>query len=208
MKSKFYFSEWGFSILVLFLIPVGLKAQWQQLSLFPAQGSAYGVGFSDGQSGYVGLGQYPPAGQTFSDFYRFNPEADQWTQIASLPVGLTRAVAAGVNGKGYCGTGSMGNTKVNLWYEYDPVSDTWSARATFPGLARDNAFCFVLNNKIYVGGGTSRQPLFDDMYAYDPATNTWSPAGSLPGPRIFPATFFVNGKAYLFGGFEGSGPVC
>lgn len=196
-----------YSLICIISIWLSLKAQaqWEQQANFPGGARAYTTSFSIGPYGYVGLGQFPPNGQFFSDFWRFDPQENNWTQMASLSTTLSRATAQGFNGKAYCGTGYNGSARVNSWYEYDPASDSWTAKAPVPGGPREYAISFVLSNKIYVGGGTPNQPLLDDLHAYDPATNTWTQVANLPSPRIFASCFTANGKAYLFGGFVGPG---
>ena len=63
------------------------------------------------------------------------------------------AVGFGTDTKGYIGTGYDGVNKLNDFYEYDPVADTWSQISDFGGSARFGAVAFAINNSGYVGTG-------------------------------------------------------
>jgi N-acetylneuraminic acid mutarotase len=60
-----------------------------------------------------------------------------------------------INGKGYICLGINNSLVYNqeLW-EYNPTTDTWSQKANFPGVARDNAKSFVIGDTAFVGTGT------------------------------------------------------
>ena len=57
-------------------------------------------------------------------------ERDIWTQKAAFP-GTSRhlAVAMAVDGKGYFGTGYDGTDRLNDFWEYDPVANSWTQKA-------------------------------------------------------------------------------
>lgn len=62
-----------------------------------------------------------------------------------------------VNGKGYIGTGddfSSGNNYADFW-EFDPLTGTWSQIQDFPGIARRYMVSFVIGTKAFVGVGTN-----------------------------------------------------
>lgn len=74
----------------------------------------------------------------------------------------------------------------------------WFPIPQFPGGAVDGAGSFTINSKLYIAGGIGSQK----MYMYDPASNMWTPKADIGGGlnRAWPATFVVNGKAYIMGG--------
>ncbi|MEZ5067507.1 MAG: hypothetical protein R2847_03055 [Bacteroidia bacterium] len=40
------------------------------------------------------------------------------------------------------------------FYMYDPLTNTWTMKATFPGLQRQGAIGFTIDNKGYFGLGS------------------------------------------------------
>ncbi|MFC2037950.1 Kelch repeat-containing protein [Chloroflexota bacterium] len=95
---------------------------------------------------------------------------------------------------------------------YDPVSDTWETKSPMP-TARQALSTSVVNGKIYaIGGGVS----LDDWYGivetystveeYDPATDTWTIKASMPTSRGWHSASVIDGKIYIFGGSQNSGP--
>src|SRR5207245_4964031 len=100
------------------------------------------------------------------------PSTDAWTQKADFG-GLPRQHAAGfsIGTKGYIGTGDThiddtGDTK-DFW-EYDPVTDTWTRKANF-GTARGSAVGFSIGSKGYIGTGSENNiTLYNDFWEYDP----------------------------------------
>ncbi|MBS1682865.1 MAG: galactose oxidase [Bacteroidetes bacterium] len=58
--------------------------------------------------------------------------------------------------------------RLNDFWKYDPVSDTWTQMANFPGTARSNAASFTLNGKGYVGTGFDGTNAYSDFYEFDP----------------------------------------
>ncbi|MGC4022845.1 MAG: kelch repeat-containing protein [Cyclobacteriaceae bacterium] len=58
--------------------------------------------------------------------------------------------------------------RLNDFWKYDPVDDTWTQVASFPGTARSNAIAFSLNGKGYVGTGFDGTNPLSDFYEYDP----------------------------------------
>jgi N-acetylneuraminic acid mutarotase len=116
-------------------------------------------------------------------------------------------LAAGfaVGGKGYVACGLTGTSIIhNTLFAYDPVSNSWSYMAEFPGPARYSATGFALNGLGYVVGGnegSATGPYSNLMWAYDPVADQWSPRASMPGlSRMACSSFTLNGKAYVLGG--------
>ncbi|PWB54742.1 MAG: hypothetical protein C3F06_03845 [Candidatus Methanoperedenaceae archaeon] len=129
----------------------------------------------------------------------YNVRKDKWTKAAPLPSpGIDGAIQA-VNGKLYIigGNNNVGGD-VDVW-EYDPVSDNYSKKASFSG-EYDPATA-VVDGKIYAfGGGMAESGEKKVAQMYDPINDTWTPIASHPLPRQYLTAETVNGKIYTFGG--------
>lgn len=117
-----------------------------------------------------------------------------WVQKANVG-GLPRADATGfsLNGKAYMGTGYAG-TYQSDWWEYDPATDSWSQKASYPGGGIVEAVSFTIGNYGYVVAS----PSSNDVYRYDPLTNTWTAMAPFPGgPRQAAVSFSIGNKGYV-----------
>jgi N-acetylneuraminic acid mutarotase len=93
------------------------------------------------------------------------------------------------------GDSTFGTLLKDMW-AYNPVTNTWTRKADFPGGLRDGMFSWVIGTKAYVGGGFDGQYILNDLYSYDPATDTWTQLNTMPHYILFPSTFVLNGKGY------------
>lgn len=116
----------------------------------------------------------------------------------------SRAVGFTINGIGYVGLGmsqQSGQTGqpdyLNDLWSYNPATDQWMERATFPGTNRMGAVVFVVNGKAYVGGGTGDHGAVNDFYEYDPVADEWSLSISMDNTRYSAIAFAVEEKGYV-----------
>lgn len=132
------------------------------------------------------------------------PADTRWKQLKDIPfTGRVSMYNFSIGTKAYivCGTSPTGRTK-ELW-EYDPATDKWTQKATYPGNSYEELGGFVINNKAYVGAGVGDSPLqttpeSNDFYEYDPKADKWTKKADFPGePRESPVGFQINGKGYL-----------
>src|SRR5207237_1375390 len=99
--------------------------------------------------------------------------------------------------KGYAGLGYN-----NLFYEYDPLTNIWTAKASYPSSSVLYPVSFSIGNFGYVctGGNNS-----DSLWQYNPALDVWTSKDSLTGVGRSDATGFAIGiKGYLGTGYDGS----
>ena len=125
-----------------------------------------------------------------------------WQTAEPLPEAVVGGRAGVVDGKIYVMDGYLN-------YQYDPASDTWTAKKPMPtprilfGMA-------VWQDKIYVIGGgkgvdESNQRwsiLSDAVEVYDPSTDTWQTKQPMPTARAYLEASVVNGQIYLVGGMN------
>ncbi len=152
---------------------------------FVANGKAY----LGGGSGFV-FGANQTNNYAFTDLWEYDPIGDDWTAKSGFPdfFGRNMSVAVSLNGKGYVGLGCNVDQTVNLktFWEYDPSSDTWTAKADFPTDFTVDAGAVVYNNEMYVVGGVNLNPvsLSNQVYKYDPVLDTWTQLSAFNGNAI------------------------
>lgn len=126
----------------------------------------------------------------------------------SLAVGVVNGILYAVGGK------DIDGNILTTVEAYDPMTDTWSAKAPMPS-PREIHSVAVLENQLYAVGG-NYGGFLSTMVAYDPATNNWSNSAFMPvevfdpnncavlhsvsGARGELATDSINGILYAVGG--------
>ncbi len=167
------------------------------------RGSA--VAFSASGYGYCGLGT--GTAEYYGDFWKFDPVAGIWTQIADFGGGNRReAVAFAIDSFGYVGTGMSATGLKSDFWKYIPSSNSWIAITGFPGAARRDAVGFTMGGQGYVGTGAAASGYTTDFWAYYPLTDTWDQKTDFPGtPRrgaigfgLFPSAFIALGEDNAF----------
>lgn len=160
--------------------------QWKEIDPFPGEPLKGAVAFTLGDKAYVGLGK-KENGELNYDFWIF--DGANWIgKTAPFPgQGRVNASSFSIYDKGYVGWGTSNATfdisdcesllsdpLVDVW-EFDPSSGTngtWTQKASFAGVPRQNVVVFTLGNAVYAGlgekFGASYTPPFTDFYQYYP----------------------------------------
>jgi N-acetylneuraminic acid mutarotase/PKD repeat protein len=135
-----------------------------------------------------------------------------WSRKASSPQGLYTPASFTLGDSIYVVSGVSDREAYNpktlthdVWM-YNSNTNTWTPKASLPGVAIYAAVGFTIGNKGYVttgfdssGSGTGPRT----TYMYDPSANTWTQKASFPGnARYTSAVFVLNGKAYVSCGFS------
>ena len=97
------------------------------------------------------------------------------------------AVAFAIGSKGYLGLGTNNGNHLYDFWEYDPVTDSWTQKAFFPATSRYLPTGLSTTTKGYVGLGESTST-FKDLWEYDPASNSWTGKANLVGVSRLGAT--------------------
>jgi N-acetylneuraminic acid mutarotase len=169
-----------------------VSGQWAQKADFPG-GACYGsTGVTVGTKGYVGFG----AGNGYKNFlWAYEPGLDVWTQLADCPFEGDYGMAGFELNDKACFGGGVENT--DFW-EYDPVTNTWSQLPNSPpGTQRFGGVGFTLNGVGYIGLGGYE--LHKDFHKFDPNTGQWTPIAEVPTTQtslFFSSAFTINDKAY------------
>ncbi len=210
------------------------KADYAFRPQFGKLGVLFATGFAIGNRGYVGLGVHvgimPDRPDYSPFFFEYNPTDNQWVIKQSytngypdefLGVSFTNskgranAIGFSIGNKGYMGLGYLLDRQsdvVNEAYfkgirEYDPLTDTWTRKANFPGIGLKDAFVFTVGNKAYVGTGESVN-LADNsiirtnqFWEFNPIANTWTQKADFGGGiRSSAISFSIGNKGYVGSG--------
>jgi N-acetylneuraminic acid mutarotase len=137
----------------------------------------------------------------------FDPATNTWSTAAPLPRARHHCAVVGIDGILYV-VGGYTNLNwpwlaIDTLLAYDPVADTWSARAPMT-VGRGEHCAVVYDGKIYVtGGNNSYGMVVSVVEVYDPATDTWSQVASMPTPRHHHASAVVDSLIFAVGGRQG-----
>ena len=186
------------NILLVFLFVIvsgGASALdvWNQKANIPAVARHRTTAFNIGNKGYIGLGHYNsgPNGNIYlEDFWEYDPSSNSWTQKADFAGGPRyHTVGIGYGNKAYVGTGrhlTIPPVTFQLetdWWEFDPIANTWTLKAPFPGLACRGAVAFIIDEFIFVGTGQVNTGATTQFFAYDIINDQW-----LTGVAPFPGS--------------------
>jgi N-acetylneuraminic acid mutarotase len=178
--------------------------EWATRAPLPEPNSETAVAQLDDQI-YV-IGGYPSSRTSVSTVQVYHAATDSWSLAAPLPGPVNHAMAAAVNGKVYVIGGQSGagggGPFLDAVFEYDPASDTWTAKSLMPTV-RSGGTAVVIDSKIYVAGG--RPPHGHDFAVYDPVADTWETLPDMPTDRNHLAGVAIGGKLYVVGGRFGAG---
>nr|MBA2475413.1 Ig-like domain-containing protein [Actinomycetota bacterium] len=144
---------------------------------------------------------YLAGGSTAHEVY--DPAANAWTPIASLPANLDHIQAVEVGGLVYYvgGLTAWPGPHVNTVYVYNPATDAFTQGTPMPsGRGRGAGGVAVYNGKIYVAGGLSNGVAVPWLDVYDPVARTWAQLADMPRARDHFQAAVVAGKLYAIGG--------
>ncbi len=187
------------------------KITFTQKASFPGGVRASSVGFSINGKGYVALGRKRSNATPVKEVWEYNPVTDNWLRKNDFPgTGRVKATCAVVDGKAYVGLGfdpdkGIFNSEayLNDWWMYDPISDTWTQKATFYGFGRISNFSFVYDGNIYIGSGYDGLSFTNEFYSYNPLSNAWIKLSELPGDARSGPVACTDGERIFFGtGFD------
>ena len=113
----------------------------------------------------------------------YNPQANSWQRVASMPQRLHAHAAAAMGGKIYVTGGcNQGLSPQRSVYVYEPQADAWAQLASMGAARRVHASAAV-GGKLYVFGGFGTGGQLSTVEVYDPASGSWAQGPSLTSPR-------------------------
>jgi len=148
-----------------------------------------------------------PPQVTKDQVYRYDPAANTWTQIATLPAprgaGGLALVGRELHYIGGFPEDNFSNPGTHWVYNLD--TKAWTTAPSMPD-PKDHFSTVVLNGQIYcLGGEHGHHELHDQSvtaHRYDPVTQTWTTLANAPTPKSHDegATFVSDGKIIMAGG--------
>lgn len=201
------YSLWLF--VFLFSLPMFSQTEnfWTKKADFGGMKRERSVAMSIGNYGYLGMG-IDTNESVKNDWWQYDPLSDTWTQKANLPASVRRnAIGFCIGSKGYVGTGidsaeAFNGTRLKDFWEYNPVTNTWTAKADYPGGGGNGVYfatAFALDNKGFVVcGKIGADSYIDDVWEYKPLIDTWLQLADFPGGQRYQLSSFVVGiKAFV-----------
>ncbi|HEY0977110.1 MAG TPA: hypothetical protein VGE21_06530 [Flavobacteriales bacterium] len=128
--------------------------------------------------------------------------AQTWVQKASCPAeGRYWAAATGNSTHGYAGTGILSfeqfTSQQQDVYEYDPLTDSWTALPPYPGGVREGMAAFSIGERIFFGFGTPFIQGSNLLYEYLPGTGQWEQRASCPMATSHQKGFVIGDHFYI-----------
>lgn len=154
---------------------------------------------------YIGGGE---DSEGLNDFWEYDGATDNWLQKANMPtIHCDRAVAE-VGSKGYFVGGFSDNilnttanpeaNKSDALEEYNPATNTWTAKAPYPAGKRHGMIAMSYNGKLYAGQGRDvAGSQTNGFFEYNPTTNTWISKISVPFVGAYCSSFVVGNIGYV-----------
>lgn len=138
----------------------------------------------------------------------YNTQTGKWMGLAPMPTPRSEAAAVGYGLSIYVlgGQSSKFGGVTGAFERYDALTNRWEVLPAMP-TPRTALGAARIGSKIYAIGGQNCVSLLcgeslDVVEVYDLRTRSWSRAAHLPEPRAAFATAVVEGKIYVFGGFN------
>ncbi len=186
---------------------------WTQKADMGVSGRYGAFCFVIGNVAYAGGGYASNSPLYRYDCWRYNVSTNTWVQVASLPgtEGRYGASSFSIGSKGFvaCGYKSANPSQQKDLWQYDTLTNQWTAKAALPAAAQARGFAsgFALNGKGYIAGGVDGGPSvhYNNCFEYDTASNSWTQKASMPYNLSQSASFVINNVAYLTGGYVNGG---
>jgi len=147
--------------------------EWDQIDNIPVYYLRYGAEMvSDGSYLYAFRGYYSP------EFYRFDPDVNDWKRLADLPSSTYDGSALVYGGDGYMyafpgGNAAQSSDSLKQFWRYDIVNDTWNVLADAPEeQRRGTSLAYDDNGNIWALFSSSGADNW--FYVYDISEGTWT----------------------------------
>jgi N-acetylneuraminic acid mutarotase len=137
----------------------------------------------------------------------YDPVADSWTPLASMPAPRDHACGGTLSGALVAAGGrtvQTNNPRADVW-SYAPGTNTWTPRAAMP-TGRGGMGCGVIADRLYTTGGEGNPAVpsgvFASVESYSLATDRWTEHAPMPTPKHGVGGAVWDGALYLCGGAD------
>lgn len=157
---------------------------------------------NDGENIYIanGFGQNIPCS---SEIFKYNIETDKWSTLTDASIAKVYASAAVIDQKLYVLNGQLLNGRLNRTVEVINLKEESISYTTEHPNPSRAAGIATWNGKIYAFGGSFRPNTYSNkLYEFDPGTEQWKALVNMPFAAETKGEI-VNGKLYVFGGYNG-----
>jgi N-acetylneuraminic acid mutarotase len=143
-------------------------------------------------------------------------QPNSWLRVADFGgTPGSGGVSFSIDSFGYVGLGTyttdttLGGQYPTDFWQYNPYTNVWTQKASFPGVGRSGATAFVIGSKAYVGlGFNSTSQGRNDFWEYDGALDTWTQLSNFTGEsRFFALGFSIGSKGYVGMGYSDTSSV-
>ena len=162
---------------------------------------------------YVAGGLLNPNTGASAHFDAYDPAADRWVQLATLPdarhhIGLAAAGGRIYGVGGFSGGFPRWQAQADT-YVYSPAEDTWSAGPALPAPRAEFVIESVGDRVHVIGGRVRATPDASSFTTHvdstvhemlDPATGRWATLPPAPTARNSAASAVIDGRIYVIGG--------
>lgn len=130
------------------------------------------------------------------------PALVRWQAQPDIPEGQSVMAGAVYENALYLFGASAASGEKNFTLRYTPADQRYTERTSKPHPAAFTQAA-VLGERIYIPGGQTRgAEAVDYLEIYDPRLDTWTMGAPLPTPLYGYALATLEGRMYLFGGYE------
>lgn len=183
-----------------------LTDSWTTKTSMPTPRYVYGMAVV-GDKIYV-IGGMDMTDAIMATVEEYDPSADTaggtpWQTKTSMPTGRMGPACAVIYDTIYVygGSTSIGGGETTVHECYDPIADTWTAKASMY-TARYALGGFSYENMAYGIGGYDYYNYHTTVEVYDPIINSWSYETSMNYERQSIAVGLVGNKVYVIGGWN------
>ena len=177
------------------------RVQWFQLPGLPTLRSGLAVTSYENQIYAIG-GENPEGICNITQ--KYDPQANQWTNLALKPTPVTDSNAAVIGGLIYVPGGKLATgLPTDIMEIYDPRTDRWSVGSPLPKPLSGYALV-AYEGRLFLFGGWDGSQVVKVGYVFDSRNNSWSEIQTMPTARSYAGAVVVGEKIYIIGGWDGN----
>lgn len=132
--------------------------QWSQVAGIPGLARYGATSFSTAGKGYVYGGLNSSLDFT-NQFWEYDPNSNAWSAKTPMPgSGRSWSMALSFAYDAVVAAGAENGVNLYEAYGFNPVTNAWTATATYPGMSGWSGASFVLNGRVFGGLGRTITP--------------------------------------------------